>query len=319
MKILANDGISEFGESLFKKSGLELLNNRVSQEHLIPFINDNEVEILLVKNATKVDKELINSCPSIKIIGKAGAEFNNIDVEYAEAKGIYVINTPKASAKAIAEMVFAHFFSLVRFLHDSNRNMPLEGDINFNLLKKSYQNASELSGKSIGLIGFDETAKETVKKSIALGMMPIVFSEEKISEKLTLEFFDGKTIDFEINTINNLGELIKNSDFISIHTPPKDGYLIDEAELKSMKDNVFIANIIYPGTINEVALIDYIEAKKVAGAALDVYETEPSPEIQILMNPNLSLTPNTAQQTIETQDRIWASLAHQIIELQLII
>lgn len=319
MKILANDGIAEYGEYLFHKAGLKLLDNRVSQEHLIDFINENEVDVLLVKNATKVNKELINNCPTIKLIGKAGADFQNIDVDYAEAKGIYVINTPKASAKAVAEMVFAHFFTLIRFLHDSNRNMPLEGDIKFNLLKKSYLNASEISGKTLGLIGFDENAKEVAKKAIALGMEIIVYAEENKTENIALEFFDGRSIDFEIQTITQLDELLKNSDFISIHTPKKEKYIIDEQEFQQMKDNVFIANVMHPGTINEVALIDYIEHKKVAGAALDVFETEPKPEVQILMNPSLSLSPHVAEQTIETEERIWTDLTRQIIELQKII
>lgn len=319
MKILANDGIAEYGEYLFHKAGLKLLDNRVSQEHLIDFINENEVDVLLVKNATKVNKELINNCPTIKLIGKAGADFQNIDVDYAEAKGIYVINTPKASAKAVAEMVFAHFFTLIRFLHDSNRNMPLEGDIKFNLLKKSYLNASEISGKTLGLIGFDENAKEVAKKAIALGMEIIVYAEENKTENIALEFFDGRSIDFEIQTISQLDELLKNSDFISIHTPKKEKYIIDDQEFQQMRDNVFIANVMHPGTINEVALIDYIEHKKVAGAALDVFETEPKPEVQILMNPSLSLSPHVAEQTIETEERIWIDLTRQIIELQKII
>lgn len=319
MKILANDGIAEYGEYLFGKAGLDFLPNRVSQEHLIGFINENKVEILLVKNATKVTKELISGCPSLKIIGKAGHDMHNIDVDFAESKGIYVINTPKASAKAVAEMVFAHFFTLVRFLHDSNRNMPLEGDIKFNLLKKSYLNASELSDKTLGLIGFDENAREVAKKGIALGMNLIVYCEESKKEKLSLEFFDGRSIDFEIQTTTQLDELLKKSDFISIHTPKKDQYIIDEQEFQQMKDNVFIANVTYSGTINEVTLIDFIENKKVAGAALDVFETEPKPEVQILMNPSLSLSPNIAEQTIETEERIWADLTRQIIELQKIV
>lgn len=319
MKILANDGVADYGEYLFHKAGIELLPNRVSQEHLAAFINEQKVDVLLVKNATKVNKELINSCPNLKIIGKAGHDMHNIDVDFAESKRIYVINTPKASAKAVAEMVFAHFFTLIRFLHDSNRNMPLEGDIKFNLLKKSYLNASELSGKTIGLIGFDENAKEVVKKAIALGMKPVVYSEEIKKETLSLDFFDGRNIDFEIKTTQQMEDIFRNSDFISIHTPKKDHYLIEAPEFEMMKENVFIANIVHPGTINEVALIDYIENKKIAGAALDVFETEPKPEVQILMNPSLSLSPHVAEQTIETEERIWTALVQQIIELQLII
>ena len=135
MKILANDGISTSGETLLIEAGHEILNHRVSQEHLVQFINENQVEVLLVKNATQVTRELIDACPSLKIIGKGGESMDNIEVEYAKSKGIFVINTPNAFAKSVAELVFAHFLTLIRFLHDSNRNMPLEGDSKFAFLK----------------------------------------------------------------------------------------------------------------------------------------------------------------------------------------
>ena len=111
MKILANDGISNSGEKVLKEAGLNLLDNRISQEHLIPFINENQVEVLLVKNATQVTRELIDACPSLKIIGKGGESMDNIEVEYAKSKGIFVINTPNAFAKSVAELVFAHFLT----------------------------------------------------------------------------------------------------------------------------------------------------------------------------------------------------------------
>ena len=156
MKILANDGISNSGEKVLKEAGLNLLDNRISQEHLIPFINENQVEVLLVKNATQVTKELIDTCPSLKIIGKGGESMDNIEVEYAKSKGIHVINTPNAFAKSVAELVFAHFLTLIRFLHDSNRNMSLEGDSKFDLFYAGAQ-------KNMGPAG---TTLVVVKKEI---------------------------------------------------------------------------------------------------------------------------------------------------------
>ena len=170
MTVLANDGISKAGEELLKKAGIEFLEAKVSQEHLINFINENKVDVLLVRSATKVRKDLIDACPGLKIVGRGGVGMDNIDVEYAIEKGLYVINTPNASSRSVAEMVFAHFFSLARFLHESNRLMPLEGDTHFKAMKKSFSNAVEVEGKTLGVIGFGGIGQEVVKIGISLGM-----------------------------------------------------------------------------------------------------------------------------------------------------
>ena len=138
MKILANDGISDSGVEELKKSGFEIITTNVAQEQLENYINTNNVVGLLVRSATTVRKDLIDKCPSLKLIGRGGVGMDNIDVDYARSKGLDVINTPAASSHSVAELVFSHLFSCVRFLHDSNRNMPLEGDSNFKKLKKNY-------------------------------------------------------------------------------------------------------------------------------------------------------------------------------------
>ncbi len=167
MKVLANDGISEAGKIVLKENGIELLEAKVSQEHLLNFINENQVEVLLVRSATKVRHDIIDGCPSLKIIGRGGIGMDNIDVEYAIEKGLYVINTPNASSRSVAEMVFAHFFSLARFLHESNRLMPLEGDTHFSAMKKSFGQAVELEGKNLGVIGFGGIGMEVIKIGIS--------------------------------------------------------------------------------------------------------------------------------------------------------
>ena len=136
MKVLANDGIATSGIVALEKAGYEVLLNTVAQEQLAGYINDNQIDVLLVRSATKVRKDLIDACPGLKIIGRGGVGMDNIDVEYAKEKGIKVINTPAASSHSVAELVFAHLFGMVRFLHDSNQNMPLEGDSKFKELKK---------------------------------------------------------------------------------------------------------------------------------------------------------------------------------------
>lgn len=315
MIVLANDGISEKGVQLLREADITVLEARVSPEHLSKFINDNNVDVLLVRSATQVRKDLIDECPNLKIIGRGGIGMDNIDVEYAIDKGIYIINTPKASCKSVAELVFAHFFSLARFLHESNRLMPLEGETNFNALKKSFNNATELSGKTLGVIGMGNIGIEVIKMGISLGMKILAYNRTPKTENIQLSFFDGQSLDFEIKSVN-LDEVLKNSDFISLNTGKTDEYLIDSKELKLMKEGVFIANTARGGVINEVALLDAIESGKVYGAALDVFEKEPTPEVLILMNPALSLSPHVGGNTMDAQNRIGEELAQQIIKIK---
>ncbi|WP_278353489.1 D-2-hydroxyacid dehydrogenase [Chryseobacterium gleum] len=316
MKVLANDGISKAGENALKQAGIEILDNRVAQDHVINFINDNNVTVLLVRSATKVRQDLIDACPGLKIIGRGGIGMDNIDVEYARSKGIKVINTPTASSKSVAELVFGHFISLARFLHESNRLMPLEGETHFNAMKKSFSNAHELSGKTLGVIGFGSIGQEVVKIGIALGMKITVLTRSPKTEVLTLNFFDGQSVNFEITSTNDMEAFLKDADFISINTPKTNEYILDTPQFEKMKDGVYIVNTARGGVINEVALIDFIESGKVAGAALDVFENEPNPELPLLMNPALSLSPHIGGNTVDAQEKIGIELAEQIIKLQ---
>ncbi|KMQ61418.1 3-phosphoglycerate dehydrogenase [Chryseobacterium angstadtii] len=316
MKVLANDGISKTGEKALIEAGFEILPNRVAQNHVIDFINENNVDILLVRSATKVRQDLIDACPGLKIIGRGGIGMDNIDVDYAKSKGIKVINTPTASSKSVAELVFGHFFALARFLHESNRLMPLEGETHFDAMKKSFSKAYELSGKTLGVIGFGSIGQEVVKIGIALGMKIKVLTKNPKTKVLTLDFFDGQTLNFEITSTNDMDAFLKDTDFISINTPKTNEYIIDTPQFEKMKDGVYIVNTARGGVINEVTLIDFIESEKVAGAALDVFENEPTPELPLLMNPALSLSPHVGGNTVDAQEKIGAELAEQIIKLQ---
>lgn len=316
MKVLANDGLSESGINALTSAGIEFVEAKVSQEHLANFINENQIDVLLVRSATQVPQELIDECPSLKIIGRGGVGMDNIDVEYAIEQGLFVINTPNASSRSVAEIVFAHFFSLARYLHESNRLMPLEGDTHFNAMKRSFSKAIELEGKTLGVIGFGGIGKEVVKMGISLGMKVKVLTRKPKTETISLEFFDGQKVNFEITSTNNFDEFLNDTDFISINTPKTNEYIIDIPQFEKMKDGVFIVNTARGGVINEVALIDYIESGKVAGAALDVFENEPTPELQLLMNPNLSLSPHLGGNTLDAQEKIGAELAMQIIDIK---
>lgn len=314
MKVLANDGVSQSGITALETSGYEVITTTVAQEQLQDYINDNNITVLLVRSATKVRQDIIDNCPSLKIIGRGGVGMDNIDVEYARSKGLHVINTPAASSHSVAELVFGHFYGLARFLHNSNREMPLEGDSNFKKLKKAYAKGTELKGKTLGVIGFGRIGQATAKIALGVGMKVIAYDPFIETTALELDFFDGQKISFDITTISK-EDVLKQADFITLHVPAQKEYVIDEKEFNQMKDGVIIANAARGGVINEVALVNALESGKVARAALDVFEKEPQPEIQLLMNASLSLTPHTGAATNEAQDRIGVELAEQIITI----
>jgi len=314
MKILANDGIATSGVIALENAGFEVELTTVAQEQLIDYINNNNVVVLLVRSATKVRKDIIDACPSLKIIGRGGVGMDNIDVEYAREKGLHVINTPAASSHSVAELVFAHLYGMVRFLHDSNRNMPLDGDSKFKDLKKAYAKGVELKGKTLGILGFGRIGQATAKVALGAGMKVIAFDPYLDSANIELEFFDGQTVYFTIDTISK-EDVLQQADFITLHVPAQDQYVISTSEIEMMKDGASIVNAARGGVIDEVALVAALNSGKIANAALDVFENEPSPEIQILMNPNISLTPHIGAATSEAQHRIGSELADQIIEI----
>ena len=314
MKILANDGISESGKNKLEEYGFEVDLTKVSQEQLVRYINDNHIVVILVRSATQVRADIIDNCPSIKIIGRGGVGMDNIDVDYAKSKGINVINTPAASSKSVAELVFSHLFGCVRFLHESNRSMPLDGDSKFKELKKAYAGGSELAGKKIGIIGFGRIGQEVAKIAIGIGMN-VIFYDKFIEEtSLDIEFFDGQNITFNLVS-STFEEVLENSDFISVHIPASDKYIIDSKEIGKMKDGVGLLNLSRGGIVNEEELLKSINSGKVSFAGIDTFENEPVPSMKLLMNSNISLTPHIGAATSEAQDRIGVELADKINEI----
>lgn len=314
MKILANDGISQSGIEALEKSGFEVITTKVAQNQLENYINENGIDALLVRSATQVRAELIDACPSIKLIGRGGVGMDNIDVDYARENGLHVINTPNASSSSVAELVFAHLFGIVRFLHQTNREMPLEGDTRFKDLKKDFSNGAELRGKTLGIIGLGRIGVEVAKIGLGVGMNVIACDAFVEKAMITVPFFNGQSVAIEIVT-ESLDAILKKSDFISMHVPRQEEYIIGQEQLNAMKDGVGIINAARGGVIDEVALVAAIDTGKVQYAGLDVFESEPTPEIQLLMNPDISLTPHIGAATVEAQDRIGTELAGQIIKL----
>lgn len=314
MKVLANDGLDQSGIDGLQKAGFEVITTKVPQEELIDYINANQVRTLLVRSATKVRKDIIDACPSLKIIGRGGVGMDNIDVEYAREKGINVINTPAASSASVAELVFAHLFSGCRFLTDSNRKMPVEGDSKFAELKKAYTKGVELRGKTIGIIGFGRIGQEVAKMALGLGMR--VLAVDNNTEKVTVkvEFFNGQSVDFEIKT-QSKEEVLKEADFVTLHVPAQKEFVIGQKEFDLMKNGAALVNCARGGVVDEEALLKALDSGKLVFAGLDVFINEPTPAKSILSHPKISLTPHTGASTNEAQDRIGISLAEQIISI----
>ena len=313
MNILANDGISSSGKTLLESKGFSVNIVNVAQEQLINFINDKNIEVLLVRSATEVRKELIDNCKNLKLIGRGGVGMDNIDVDYAKQKGLKVINTPAASSNSVAEIVFAHLFGSVRFLYDSNRNMPLDGDVNFKKLKKNYASGSELSGKTLGIIGFGRIGQATARIALGVGMKILVHDPNLNSTNLSFEILN-KNLDFNI-TIDSFEDVLKNSDFITLHTPSQNKPIIGKKEIEMMKKGSGIINASRGGVVDEDAIIENLNKNHLSFAAFDTFINEPNPSIRLLMHPKISLTPHIGAATNEAQDRIGIELAEQIIEL----
>lgn len=315
MMILANDGISPEGKQKLEDKGHTVVTETVPQENLVKEINDKGYAALLVRSATTVRKDLIDQCPNLKLIGRGGVGMDNIDVEYAQSKGIEVINTPAASSQSVAELVFAHLFSAARSVYDANRQMPIIGDSNFKDLKKRYGKGVELRDKTIGIIGLGRIGQSVAKYALGCGMK--VLTNDHHVENMTIELDIHGTAGVKVGIkTTNMENLLQESDFITLHVPKQaDGSaVIGEAEFNLMKDGVIIVNAARGGVIDENALLKALDSGKVAHAALDVFDNEPKPSTALLKHPKISLTPHIGAATKEAQARIGVELADKIIE-----
>ncbi|MDB4196026.1 MAG: D-2-hydroxyacid dehydrogenase [Flavobacteriales bacterium] len=310
MKILANDGISPSGAKKITEYGYELILDTIPQEDLITYINENNVSAILVRSATKVRKDIIDSCPSLKFIGRGGVGMDNIDVEYGRSKGITVNNTPAASSQSVAELVLAQMLSSSRFTHWSNQEMPEKGASEFKVLKKKYAKGVELRGKTLGIIGFGRIGRSLAKYALGCGMNILAHDKDDIPETLPVEFGNGQSIDIKIEA-GSFDDVITKSDYISIHIPKQsDGAaVIGEHEINKMKDGVRLFNAARGGVIDEDALLKGLDSNKIAFCMLDVFENEPNPRKDLLNNPRIITTPHIGAATLEAQDRIGIEMA----------
>lgn len=313
MKVLANDGISPSGLEKLEQNGFEVDTNKREQDDLVEAINNDNFGALLVRSATKVRKEHIDACPNLKAIIRGGVGMDNIDVEYAREKGIFVSNTPAASSQAVAELTMANLYSIARGLFDSNRNMPKTGASDFKKLKKKYGKGVELRGKTIGILGFGRIGQYTAKYALGNGMNVVAFNRTPKEVEIDLEL-PGIEAKKTIKTVSK-EEVLKQADFITLHVPAQsDGNaVIGKAEFDMMKDGAFIVNTARGGVVDEDALMSAIDSGKIKYAGVDVFVNEPTPSDKILAHEGISLSPHIGAATVEAQDRIGIEIADLLI------
>ena len=310
IKLLANDGIDPVGKQLLEEAGFTVDTTFIPQDELPEKLQ--AYDAITVRSATKVRKALIDACPNLKLIGRGGVGVDNIDVEYAQSKGIAVHNTPAASSASVAELVFGHLFTGVRFLQDANRKMPADGATKFNDLKKAYAKGIELRGKTIGILGFGRIGRETAKIAYGLGMEVLAFDLYPSVTEIELVLGGGVTATIPVKYASK-EEVIAQSDFISLHVPFSEEPVLGAKEFAAMKKGAGLVNCSRGGTVDETALLDALNSGQLAFAGLDVFDNEPTPRVELLQHPKISLTPHIGASTNEAQERIGVELATLII------
>jgi len=312
-KILANDGLEKSGIELLKSAGFDVITDKVEQVNLVDYINSNGVNGLLVRSATKVRKDLIDNCPNLKFIGRGGVGMDNIDVEYAKSKGLAVENTPAASTRSVAELVFSHIYTIARMLHESNRSMPLKGTGEFNDLKKNYSKGFELEGKTLGVIGFGRIGQAAAKIALGNGMKVIAYDPYVTAARINFDIH-GHQFTVEVNT-TSFEEVLKTADIFTLHIPmPENGQpVLGDDELKKMKKGAVVINTARGGIIDEQALLNNLNSGHLGFAGLDVFENEPTPMAELLVHSKVSSSPHIGGSTAEAQERVGEEIAQKVI------
>jgi D-3-phosphoglycerate dehydrogenase len=313
MNILANDGISPAGLAELEKAGHRVWTEFIAAEELASFINSENIDGLLVRSATTVREPLIDACPNLKFIIRGGVGMDNIDVAYARSKGVQVNNTPAASSQSVAELVMGHLFTLSRFLHDSNRRMPVEGVDQFKALKKAYGKGRELRGMTLAIVGFGRIGQSLAHYALGCGMKVIAVDQQTGSRALELEFA-GQSITVHIPLVS-LDEALTQADALSLHIPAQaDGRAVIDAEaFAKMKPGALLLNAARGGVVDEDAMLEALDSGQLGGAGVDVFVGEPKPRQEVLRHPRVSLTPHVGAATGAAQERIGLEIA-QIVE-----
>ena len=300
MKVLVCDPIHEDGLKILKDAGFEVdVNPNISYEELKEKVRDYNV--LVVRSRTKVTREIIEAGENLRVVGRAGAGIDNIDVEAAKERGIIVLNTPEAPAIAVAELTMGLLLSLARQIPRADRSMK-EGK----WAKKEFR-GWQLNGKTFGIVGLGHIGEKVARLAKAFGMKILITKRTppspEILKELEAEFVP-------------LDELLRRSDIISLHVPltPQTRHMIGEREIQLMKDGAFIINTSRGAVIDEKALFNALKSGKLGGAALDVYEIEPPRDYSLMKLPNVVCTPHIGAQTVEAQRAAATLLAQKIVD-----
>ncbi|MFH0765121.1 MAG: D-2-hydroxyacid dehydrogenase [Calditrichota bacterium] len=295
MRILINDGMSAAGIQALRDAGHEVNEKKIPQEELP--VKIGEYDALVVRSATKVRPDVIDGGrPRLKAVVRGGVGVDNIDVKYAEAKGVKVMNTPAASSDSVAELALAHMFALSRHIAAANLSMR-EGKWE----KKAYE-GMELAGKTLGVLGIGRIGKALARKALALGMKVIAYDPFVTSIDLPVQ-------------LTTKDEVLAKSDYVSLHMPAvKEGFVIGAVELAKMKKSAYLINCARGGVMDEEAVIAALDAGTIAGAGVDVFIGEPNPNPKLVKHPKVSVTPHIGASTFEAQDRIGGEVANLLIE-----
>ena len=298
-KILISDAMDSIAEKILTSNNFDVeVKTNFTNEELIEKIT--LYDGLIVRSATKVTKEIIDKAKKLKIIGRAGAGVDNIDLIYAKEKNIVVMNTPGGNTNATAEHTLALLLSLSRKISIADTSTH-KGE-----WAKKKLKGSEIKGKKIGIIGFGNVGKRFAEMCHALGMQIFVVSES----------FANIKSQFPDYTHSDLISVLKNTDIISFHCKPNsDGSsIITSRELSLMKKNAFIINTARGNLVLESDLCEAIKTHKIAGAAIDVFETEPATVNNLFGLENVLLTPHIAASTAESQIVVAEMVANQFVD-----
>ena len=288
-KVLVTDGMNKNAIDRLRKFNIDVEHKFYDGMELGEKLKDKDIVVISSKNV--ITKEIIDkACEgnTLKLIIRSGVGLDNIDVKYANEKGIKVLNTPNASTRSVAELTIGQIITLSRFINIANVTMR-DGQWN----KKQYV-GTEIFGKTLGIIGLGRIGKTVANMAYNLGMNVIYYD------------ILGKIDGYENYKFCTFEEVLKNADFITIHIPLErgQGYLIGTKEFNMMKDRVYFINHARGGLVCEKALIKALDSGKVEAAALDVYEKEPNVNLELVNHPMVSPTPHLGASTVEAQERI---------------
>jgi D-3-phosphoglycerate dehydrogenase len=299
MKILIPDKVNEKATEILKKADFNVENKPgISVEELIKICSD--CDAMIVRSGIKITKEVIDAAKNLKIVVRAGVGTDNIDKEAAAEKGIIVENTPLGNTNAAAEHTLTLLIMLAK--HIIHSNIELKSGV---WDRKKYK-ATELKGKTLGIVGLGNVGKKVAKVALALEMDVICF--DPFIDESKMKELDIKKVEFE--------DLLKESDYITVHVPltEKTKDLISDKEFEMTKDSVRIINVARGGVINENALEKAIKSDKVAAAALDVYSSEPPICKSLIAHDKVICTPHLGASTKEAQINVAIDAANQIIK-----